>query len=339
MAVYVVRRLLLTVSVVVAVSFVSFVGFGLSLDPSYPLWQQPRLQSFDRAVYHLQDPILSRYWRWATGLLHHGFGTTVSIDVSAFPTPHLLSPGVPIGPALLHASEVTAALVGLSLLFVVVGSTLVGAIGAQQRRFRADLGTRALAYLGAALPTFLVADLLRRVAVPHQSTLVTANRYYVSTHNQWFEVGPPSSGAVSWLRHLLLPAIALALGLIGVYARYVRSAMAVELGKPYITVARAKGLTEPRVFFRHALRNSLVPVASLLSLDLGGIIGASLAADGVFRSGGLASVFLGALGNADPFQLTAIVVMSAVVVCGFALAGDLVVGFLDPRLTTATQPG
>ena len=335
MAAYVLRRLLLGASVVVVVSFAAFLGFGLTLDPSYPLWQEPQLQAVVRAAYHLQDPILVRYSHWATGLLHHGFGTTVSTDVGGFP-PHLRSPGTPIGPALLHASAITAALVGLSLLFVLVGSTLVGTVGAQRRRFRSDVATRALAYVGAAVPTFLLADLLRRLAVPHQSTLVIGNNYYLSTHHQWFEIGPPSGGVVGWLRHLFLPAAALAIGLIGVYARYVRSAMAVELGRPYVTVARAKGLTESRVFFRHALRNSLVPVASLLSLDLGGVVGASLAADGVFRSGGLASVFLGALGNADPFQLTAIVVMSAVVVCGFTFGGDLLVGLLDPRLQTAT---
>ena len=336
MATYVVRRLLLAASVVVAVSFVSFLGFGLSLDPSYPLWQAPRLQAIVRAAYHLRDPILVRYWRWATGVPHHGFGTTVSVDVGGTP-PALRSPGIPIGPTLLHACAITAVLVGMSLVLVALGSTVVGTVAAQRRRHGVDVATRGLAYLVAAVPTFLVADLLRRLVVPHQSTLVIANRYYVSTHNQWFMLGPPSGGPVGWLRHLLLPAIALAIGLIGVYARYVRTAMAVELGRPYVTVARAKGLSEPRVLVRHALRNSLVPVASLLALDLGAVVGASLAADGVFRTGGLASVFLGALGNADPFQLTAVVVMSAVIVCGFTLAGDLVVGLLDPRVRAATS--
>jgi peptide/nickel transport system permease protein len=87
------------------------------------------------------------------------------------------------------------------------------------------------------------------------------------------------------------------------------------------------------VLIRHALRNALVPVASIMTLELGGIIGASIAADGIFDSGGLASVFLGALGQADPFELTAIVVVSAVVVTGFTLAGDLLVGLLDPRVS------
>jgi len=336
MATYVLRRLLLAASVVVAVSFVSFLGFGLSLDPSYPLWEQPRLQGIVRAAYHLRDPILARYWRWATAVLHHGFGTTVSVDVGGTP-PHLQSPGTPIGPALLHACAVTAALVGISLVLVAVGSTAVGAVSAQRRRYGLDVATRGLAYVVAAVPTFLVADLLRRLIVPKQSTILLFNKYYTSTHNQWFLLGPPSGGFVGWLRHLLLPAIALAIGLVGIYARYVRTAMAVELARPYVTVARAKGLSERRVLVRHALRNSLVPVASLLSLDLGAVVGASLAADGVFRTGGLASVFLGALGNADPFQLTAVVVMSAVIVCGFTFAGDFVVGLLDPRVRTATS--
>jgi peptide/nickel transport system permease protein len=337
-ATYVLRRLLLAASVVVAVSFAAFVGFGLSLDPSYPFVFQLRKQVVVRATYHLTDPILSRYWRWASSLVHHGFGSTVSTSVGGAP-PHLLAPGVPIGPSLVRATEISATMVGLALVIVIGGSAAVGMFAAQRRRFRADVGTRALVYLGAAVPTFLTADLIRRLIVPKQSTIVIANRYYTSTHSTWFLLGPPSGGPLDWLRHLTLPAVALGLGLIGIYARYVRSAMAVELGRPYVSVARAKGLTERRVLFRHALRNSLIPVASLLSLELGGVVGASLAADGVFRSGGLASIFLGALGNADPFQLTAIIVMSALLVSGFTLIGDIVVGLLDPRVSVSSRSG
>jgi ABC-type dipeptide/oligopeptide/nickel transport system permease component len=130
--------------------------------------------------------------------------------------------------------------------------------------------------------------------------------------------------------------LALAIGLIGVYARYVRSSMLVELGRPYATVARAKGLSERRVVVRHALRNSLIPVTSALSLELGGVLGASIAADGVFNTGGLASLFLDALGRADPFALTALVVTTAGIVCIFTFVGDALVGVLDPRLGLAS---
>jgi binding-protein-dependent transport system inner membrane component len=94
-----------------------------------------------------------------------------------------------------------------------------------------------------------------------------------------FLVGPPTGGFLDWFRHMTLPAVALALGLVGIDSRYVRTAMLVSLGEQYATVARAKGLSERRVVFRHALRNSLVPFTSLLSLEMGGVIGASLAAD------------------------------------------------------------
>jgi peptide/nickel transport system permease protein len=108
--------------------------------------------------------------------------------------------------------------------------------------------------------------------------------------------------------------------------------MLVSLNQPYVAVARAKGLPERRVYIRHALRNSFIPFTALLSLEMGAVIGASLAADGVFGAGGLASTFLSAVGNADPFLLTAIFTTTAILVVGFAFLGDLVIGALDPRV-------
>jgi len=335
MATYLLRKVLVAASVVVAVSFAAFVGFGLSLDPSYPLYAQPRAQAIVRAHYHLQDPILSRYARWLVDFSHHGFGSTVSTDVGGAP-PTLRSLGEPIGPQLLHAAEITAVLLTVALALVAIGSVAVGVFAAQRRRFHADTGVRTLAYLGASVPTFLLGDLLVRAIAPKFTGKYVGTHFVISSTNGWFLLGPPTGGFVDWLRHLFLPAVTLSLGLIGLYSRYLRSAMAVELGRPYVTVARAKGLTERRVLLRHALRNSLVPVTALMTLELGGIVGASIAADGVFGTGGLASEFLGALGHADPFELTAIVVMSAVVVCGFTLAGDLLVGLLDPRRAIGT---
>jgi peptide/nickel transport system permease protein len=326
MLAYLVRRLLLAASTVAAVSFGAFLAFGLSFDPSGPLAAAPghqahRERAFVQHHYHLNEPILSRYALWVKGLLEHGFGSTVSIDVGGDP-PRLLSPGTPIGPRVRHAAGLSAELVGAALALVLAGSAVVGTISAQRRRFRLDLSSRALAYLGAAIPTFLMGDLLRRAIAPQG----------LGGEGSWFLLGPPAGGLVDWLRHMTLPVLTLALGLVGVYARYVRSSMLVALNQTYSTVARAKGLTERRVLVRHALRNSLIPVTAALSLELGGVIGASIAADGVFGAGGLASVFLDALGRGDPFMLTALVVMTASIVCLFAFVGDVLVGLLDPRV-------
>lgn len=336
--VYLLRRVLIAVLVLCTVSFAAFVGFGLSFDPGYPLIQgNHRTYLFVESYYHLRDPILSRYWLWLTSLFHHGFGTTVSVDAGGSP-PRFQSYGFPIWPAVWSATKITAELVAAALVLIVTGSALVGTIGAERRRFRLDVSTRAMAYLAAAIPTFLLGDLIQRVVVPHITySFIVGKGYQVQSSGSWFVIGQPLGGFVDWLQHMTLPILALAISMIGVYSRYVRSSMIVALHEPYVTVARAKGLPERRVVVRHALRNSLVPFASLLSLEIGGVVGASIAVDAVFHTGGLASTFLAALFQADPFFLTALLVMTAAIVSVFALLGDLLVGVLDPRarLTTA----
>jgi peptide/nickel transport system permease protein len=339
LGVYVVRRLLIAVLTVLTVSFAAFVGFALSFDPSYPLaigGQHAGAHAFVQAYYHLNDPILSRYWRWLTGVFQHGFGRTVSIDVEGTVPPRFRSLGTPIGPQLWRASAVTAQLVGAALVLVILGSAVVGTISAQRRRFRLDVSTRFLAYMAAAVPTFLIGDLMRRAIVPHETFVKTGGTIHaVNVGGGWLELGPPTGGLVDWVRHMTLPAVALAIGLIGIYSRHLRSSMLVALGEPYVLVARAKGLPERRVVIRHALRNSLIPFTSLLSLEIGGVIGASIAADAVFTTGGLASTFLATLNQGDPFELTALFVVAAIVVCVFTFVGDAVVGVLDPRTRTS----
>jgi peptide/nickel transport system permease protein len=331
MARYIVRRLILAASAVAAVSFIAFLTFGLSLDPTYPLREGPdqHPRQFLLRYYHLSDPILSRYWRWLSGVVEHGFGRTVSIRTTGTPL-RLVSPGDPIGPAIWHGASITAQLVAFALVLTVLGSVAVGVYSARRPYARVDV-PRLGSYLAASMPTFLIAYLLKRWVVGGVTYAIVAGRPQVEQHGP-FLVGPPSGGVADWFRHMTLPAFALALGLIGIYARYVRSAMLVSLGESYTTVARAKGLPERRVVFRHALRNSLVPFTSLLSLEIGAVVGASLAADAVFGLGGLAQTFLGGLALADPFELTALVVVTAGVVACFLLAADLLVGALDPRL-------
>jgi ABC-type dipeptide/oligopeptide/nickel transport system permease component len=331
---YLVRRTLLAFSIVVTVSFAGFVGLGLSFDPAYSLVTDPEKHAFVRHHYHLDDPILSQYWRWLTGLFRHGFGTTVSTNVLGTVPPRLGSPGISIGPAVWDAAAITFELVGAAMLLVILGSAAVGALTARRRRLHADVVLRGFTYLGASVPTFLVGDLLLRAVAP---TYTLGPNGRLSSTGSWFVLGPPAGGLVDWFRHMTLPVVTLAVSLVGVYARYVRTAMIETLSEPYVAVARAKGLPERHVIVRHVLRNSLIPFTSLLSLEFGAIIGASLAADAVFGLGGLASTFLGAVRTSDPFLLTALFVTTAAVVSAFTLAGDLLVGLLDPRVSVRSK--
>jgi peptide/nickel transport system permease protein len=320
---YLIRRLLLAASVVLAVSFASFVAFGLTLDPTSSLLESPspeahRIRHLLQLKYHLTAPIVDRYWIWLKGLFSHGFGTTVMSAGGYGPNSRL--EGTPIGPALWSAVGVTAQLLAVSLVLIVAVSLLVGSLQANRPGSALDIGSRVLAYGASSVPAFLVAVLLRR---------------WLVVYGSWFELGSPTGGFVDWWRHMALPVLALAVGFIGLYSRYIRTTMLDSLGQPYAVVARAKGLSERRVITRHALRNSLIPFTAALALDLAAVVGATVAVDYIFKLGGLASVFLDSLGEADPFELTAIVVVLAVLVSAFALISDLVISRLDPRVRIA----
>ena len=336
MAGYLLRRLLLAVVTIVTVSFGAFVCFGTYLDPSYPLVLSPdqRPRHLVQAYYHLTDPIVVRYWLWVKNFMYHGFGKPVSTNVF---DGKVIEAQANIGPELWHAGWLTIQLMGFALVLVIVISVVLGTVSSLRRGGAADAAVRALSYLSWSVPAFLIAFFFRRWFTGDQtaSGFIYGPQTIQHAGNPAFLIGPPTGGFVDWFQHMTLPAVALALGLVGVYSRYVRSSMLASLGQPYTVVARAKGLSEGRIVVRHALRNSLIPFSSALSLEIGAIVGASLAADWVFSLGGLATLTIAALGRADPFELTAVVMTVAAVVIAFMTLADLVVGWLDPRARVA----
>jgi peptide/nickel transport system permease protein len=132
---------------------------------------------------------------------------------------------------------------------------------------------------------------------------------------------------------MTLPAIAIALGFIGVYSRYLRTSLLVTLDQPYTTVARAKGLPERQVVRRHALRNALIPFTTVIALEFGTIFAATLAADYVFGLHGLVSLFLyNGLLQGDPYLIEVPIVLVAAIVVVASIVADIACAALDPRL-------
>ncbi len=111
--------------------------------------------------------------------------------------------------------------------------------------------------------------------------------------------------------------------------------MLVGLQQPYAWVARGKGLSEREVVRRHVLRNALVPFTTVMALDFGAVFGASIAVDVVFNLGGLASLAFNGIGIADPFIIEGVIVVTAAIVVLVGIVGDLVCGWLDPRIRLA----
>jgi peptide/nickel transport system permease protein len=157
---------------------------------------------------------------------------------------------------------------------------------------------------------------------------------------------PAATHAARVLRALVVPALALSVAFVGLHSRYLRSSLLVSFSAPYANTARAKGLSESRIVLRHALRNSLGVFLSLLLLDIGAVIGASLAVDYVFRLGGLGLVFLGMIGGLgsqsgdgpkyiDPYAVMSLLTLTAVLVAAASLLAELVIVWLDPRVRPA----
>jgi peptide/nickel transport system permease protein len=308
---YVLRRLALAISLVWGVSVAAFIAFALTFDP---LWQlrtcgtpQCQTQIAQLTVkYHLNKPVLERYWFWLSGLAHRGLSFQ-AID------------GTPINSPLLSAAKVTAELMATALLVTAVFAVIIGVV------------LRVLAYVAWSLPTFLVASLALRWLGPTGWFLFGQAQGQVP-----LPVGTTviqhAGGFENWIRLMTVPVLTLSLGLIGLYSRYLRTALLTELHRPYAMVARGKGLTERRVAYGDALRNALPAFVSVLSLEIGAILGASLAVDYVFQLNGLASFFLGALTqSADPYTLTAVIVAASCVVVLLMFVADIAVGWVDPR--------
>lgn len=332
MLVYLVRRLLLAALVLVAVSFIGFVLLAAPLDPTWKIGMGGSGPERDelKEQFHLNDPAVEQYWRWVKGTITGSFEATRTVcGGRILPCRH-----VEVWPMVWSALGRTALLAGLAVLAVVVFSLVVGTIAARRPGTPLDVVLRTSAYVTWSIPAFVLAVLLQ-LLLRRLSAAYDFEPFPVSGLPLPGEAGTGFHFFGVWLQHLALPVFVISIGFIGSYSRYVRSAMLVSLNEPYAVTARAKGLPERRVITRHALRNSLIPFVSLLTLDFGALFTSSLVADYVFAQEGLASFLFQTFYDADPFEVQALMLVGAASVLVFTLLGDLAASLLDPRIRLA----
>lgn len=336
LGVYLLRRLLLAIPVLIGISLVTLL-LGAWLNP---LWQAlgptqcttygPITKTCSATIhkvmrdYHLGDHLVPRWWYWATGLINGHSSHAISTRGSFTPR---------IWPHVWAATAHTAILIALALIVVVVLSVAIGTFAARRPGHPSDVVVRAFAYSSWSIPAFLLGLLLQELFIRIEVTYGWHPFYIGGVPGP--EAGTGFHFILDWARHLTLPVLALAVGFIGAYSRYVRSAMLVSLGAPYTTAARAKGLPEGQLTFRHALRNSLIPFVNVLALDFGAIFGASLAVDFVFGFHGLASYLADGLVNSDPYQVEPVIIVAAAIVLLSRAFADVLTAWLDPRVRLA----
>ena len=321
MLTYIIRRLLYSTVVLVLASFLVFTFVTVSGDPLAAMRIAPNVSEvtvqnvIDRK--HLDDPVPKRYLYWVQDAVTNQFGST-------------LLDNRPILPELWRVMKNTLQLVLVAQLLVVFFAVLIGVYSAIRQYSGFDYTMTTFSFLGLATPVFWLA-LMAQVAVV---------QIYERTGHRLFPIAnlssvDPGTGIHFWIdraHHLVLPVFVLMVAGIAGYSRYMRAAMLEVINSDYVRTARAKGLNERRVMMKHALRNALIPLVTLVALDFGTLLGGAVVTETVFSLDGMGLYFVNALFTNDPYPVMAFLMVTAVMIIIFNLIADIAYGLLDPRV-------
>jgi peptide/nickel transport system permease protein len=310
MPAYLLGRLASLILSLIAASIVIFLV--LEVVPGDPaqfmlgLNAQPDTVAALRAQMGLDQPLLVRYVAWIAGMLHGDLGTSYTYRV----------PVIELVNARLVVS-LPLAIYALTLSILIAFP--VGILAAARRNSKTDLAVMGLTQLGVAVPNFWFAML---------EVLIFA----VILH--WFSAGGFPGWNDPWLglRALTLPAVALALPQASILARVMRSALLDTLGEDYIRSARAKGLTRRQALWRHALRNALIPVLTILGLQFSFLLAGGIIIENVFFLPGLGRLVFQAITQRDLIVVKSVVMLLVFGVILVNFIVDLSYALVDPRL-------
>jgi ABC-type dipeptide/oligopeptide/nickel transport system permease component len=304
MLIYVLRRLLVALSVVLTVAVISFLLLHLSGDLAAAI-AGPESSAADieaiRVQYGLDRPMVEQFADWFGRALQLDFGRSFYFQGTVM---ELIVERLPI----------TLKLGAVALLLALVVAIPLGVAAAVWRDTWVDRSALGVAVVGQAMPNFWFA-----------LTLVVV-----------FSVGLkllPVAGNSSWL-HFVLPAVALGYYAMPAIMRLTRAGMLDVLGADYIRTARAKGLSRPRVIFKHALRNAIIPVVALAAVELGFMLGGSVVIESVYSLQGLGQLAWDSIARNDYPVVQAVVLLIAVFYIGLTFVADVLNAMLDPRMRT-----
>ena len=323
---YVLRRVGASIPLLLASSFLSFILVANAGDPLEPLRQNPNISqaAIDRKVdeLNLDKPVLVRYVDW--------LGNAVQGDLGNDNT------GSPVFPQLRRAMGVTARLIVVAVALAVAVAIVIGALSALRQYSWFDNVATLISFVAFSLPVFWLAVLLKEfVAIPVNDFLEDRGR------SRWlatvFHQTPDFNGSFlarvgDWAGHLALPALTLVLVDTARFSRFVRSSMLDVMTSDYIRTARAKGLARRKVITRHGLRNALMPVTTIASLNIGALLGGAIVTETVFQWQGMGQMLVQAVKSVDVNLMQAWLLASAVIVIAANLIADLLYAVLDPRI-------
>ena len=321
MLTYLSKRLLMMLPLLLGIPRISFVVIHLA--PGEPTDLQtemnPRasaeLRDRLRTDYGLDKPILVQYGEWVFRLARFDFGNSFSQDRR------------PVIDKIRERLPVTILINVLSILLILIVAIPIGILSATKRNSLFDRLTTVFVFIGFATPSFWLALLLMDYLGVRLGLLPIAG-----IKSLGFEYLGWSGKVMDILRHLLLPVFISAFGGLAGFSRYMRSNMLEVVRQDYILTARAKGLSERVVIYKHALRNALLPVITILGLSVPGLIGGSVIFETIFAIPGMGKLFYDGVMMRDYPLIMGILVIGAILTLVGNLLADVGYALADPRI-------
>lgn len=313
---FIIRRLLISIPTLLGISVVLFTVISLApgdpyadlaLNPNIPPETQQRL----RDQLGLDDPVYVQYFKWLTSLLKGDWGQSF---VNKRPVTEVIAERLPT----------TVMVLGIAYIFALMIALPVGIISAVKQYSWWDNVATTLAFLGYSLPTFFTGILFILIFTVKLGWLP-------EVYSSNIEAGG-IEGLIQRAKYAAMPIMVLALFQAAELTRYVRSSVLDVVHLDYVRTARAKGLSEVRVTIRHAVRNALIPVVTIIALQVPTIFTGALITEQIFRVPGIGSQLLISINGKDLPVLMGIVFTYSILVVTFSLIADILYGVLDPRI-------
>ena len=317
MSQYILRRLLIAIPSLLGISLALFTvlalapgdPFGeLAANPNVP----PEVAAELRRKFGMDDPVLVRYWSWFTAMLQGswGFSFVSRMDVDQL---------------ILQRLPTTLVVIGSSQLLALAIALPVGIYAATKPYSIFDQIANTLAFIGFSLPTFFTGILLILLFSITLDWLPFVYRADIAETGWRFY----------WehFKQMIMPVTVLGLFQAGSWTRYVRSAVLDVIRLDYVTTARSKGLAEGVVIGKHVVRNALIPVVTLVALQMPAIFGGAIVTEQIFRVPGIGSLLISAMLANDTPVIMAVTFVFSILVVFCNLLADVIYGWLDPRIS------
>jgi peptide/nickel transport system permease protein len=325
MTAYILRRFAAAIVILFVASFLTYVLVAESGDPLATLRANPHVtQATIQAARHrlgLDEPLMQRYWDWLRHFVQGDMGRSTQ--------------GTRVGPALEQALGVTMKMVIPATLIAAVVAIALGILGAVRQYKLDDHLSTTLAYIFYATPVFVLGILIKDFVAIRINNAVGHTVLYTVGDNTPDFTGSTGARLLDDVEHAVLPVLTLVLVSYAAWSRYQRASLLDVLNSDYVRFARAKGLSRRRVLIRHALRNALIPITTVIALDFAAVIGGAVITEIVFGWEGMGRLLLNGLEGPltpDVNTVQAWLVITAAIVILFNLIADILYAVLDPRI-------